>query len=238
MASRACSSDGPPLGGDDDLPPRSSGTPLLQTLPLPFGGMQSPVRAADAAAAAVADAAAVSSPPSAARSSSIAPPPQPRLDMFSWNCREELDGHVNCVKLFLEEHVKYGTPYAPGTGTADDHCHPTRNLYMRCMQARQKNPVSPQDVQRLHHRNQGPKPCEMELSMHGSCVARQLERTQKLGEKYWTEGGEDRCLSTRANYERCMYKTEQGATDNWHGDQVNRELEKNVQHLQVRLTNK
>lgn len=41
----------------------------------------------------------------------------------------------------------------------------------------------------------------MELAMHGNCVAIQLERAQRMGEKYWTQGGEDRCLVTRANYE-------------------------------------
>eukprot|EP00922_Rhytidocystis_sp_ex-Travisia-forbesii_P043683 GHVS01065162.1.p2 GENE.GHVS01065162.1~~GHVS01065162.1.p2 ORF type:complete len:101 (-),score=22.26 GHVS01065162.1:141-443(-) len=60
-------------------------------------------------------------------------------DMFSWNCREELDGHVACVKLYLHQHVKYGTPYNPGGG-ADDHCTTTRSLYMRCMQYRKRHP--------------------------------------------------------------------------------------------------
>lgn len=46
-----------------------------------------------------------------------------------------------------------------------------------------------------------PKPCEMALTIHGTCVANELERSQKLGEKYWTQGGEDRCLSTRSRYE-------------------------------------
>ncbi|KAF8823100.1 hypothetical protein IE077_003593 [Cardiosporidium cionae] len=102
------------------------------------------------------------------------------VDYFSANCREELDEHVSCVKIFLAEHVKFGTPYAPGSGDSTDRCSTTRNLYM------------------------GPPPCEMELSLHGNCVARQLERCEKLGEKYMTQGGEDRCFLTRTQYEVCF----------------------------------
>lgn len=49
---------------------------------------------------------------------------------FTFNCREELDGHVNCVKLFLEQHVKHGVPYIPGSGDDRDQCAMTRSLYM------------------------------------------------------------------------------------------------------------
>lgn len=49
---------------------------------------------------------------------------------FSLNCREELDGHVACVKLFLEQHVVHGEPYVPGSEDDRDRCRSTRSLYM------------------------------------------------------------------------------------------------------------
>eukprot|EP00921_Rhytidocystis_pertsovi_P020151 GHVQ01031983.1.p1 GENE.GHVQ01031983.1~~GHVQ01031983.1.p1 ORF type:complete len:181 (+),score=16.26 GHVQ01031983.1:409-951(+) len=126
-------------------------------------------------------------------------------DMFSWSCREELQGHVACVKLFLEEHCKYGTPYTPGSPTGEDHCKSTRDLYMRCMQYRKRYPATPTSAATD---TVPPKACEMELTMHGSCVERMLERSQKLSQRYWTQGGEDKCLQTRMNYEKCMYNRE------------------------------
>ncbi|CDJ49398.1 jmjC domain-containing protein, putative [Eimeria brunetti] len=158
---------------------------------------------------------------------------------FSVNCREELDGHVACVKLFLEQHVVHGEPYVPGSEDDRDRCRSTRSLYMRCMQNKKNFPTDSERVAHLLSQPMGgPKACEMELTMHGNCVAIQLERAQKLGEKYWTQGGEDRCMVTRANYERCMYGTKLGLTDRWGGDRLSQQLEKNIAHLQVRLDHK
>lgn len=158
-------------------------------------------------------------------------------DKFSWNCREELDSHVACVKLFLEEHVKYGTKYSPGAGPPDDPCHTTRQLYMQCINQRKRNPISPQVAQAAIAPVKAPKTCEMELTMHGNCVACQLDRTQRLGEKYWTQGGEDKCAATRSNYIRCMVRHDAGETDRWgQGPKhLSRELESNVSHLHVNL---
>ncbi|KAL8433998.1 hypothetical protein ACSSS7_003409 [Eimeria intestinalis] len=49
---------------------------------------------------------------------------------FTFNCKEELDGHVACVKLFLEQHVLHGEPYVPGSEDDRDRCKSTRSLYM------------------------------------------------------------------------------------------------------------
>lgn len=158
---------------------------------------------------------------------------------FSPNCREELDGHVACVKLFLEQHVVHGEPYVPGSEDDRDRCRSTRSLYMRCMQNRKNFPMDSDRIAHLLSQPvKPPKACEMELTMHGNCVAIQLERAQKLGEKYWTQGGEDRCMVTRANYERCMYGTKLGLTDRWGADRLSQQLEKNISHLQVRLDHK
>ncbi|KAL8274139.1 hypothetical protein Esti_001981 [Eimeria stiedai] len=158
---------------------------------------------------------------------------------FTFNCKEELDGHVACVKLFLEQHVLHGEPYVPGSEDDRDRCRSTRSLYMRCMKHRKSFPADADRVAHLMAQPQkAPKACEMELSIHGNCVAIQLERAQRLGEKYWTQGGEDRCLVTRANYERCMYGNKIGLTDRWGGERLSNQLEKNIAHLQVRLDNK
>ncbi|EPR62080.1 putative jmjC domain protein [Toxoplasma gondii TgCatPRC2] len=158
---------------------------------------------------------------------------------FSANCREELQGHVNCAKVFLEQHVKFGTPYLPGSDDGADPCRTTRSLYMKCMQERKIHGLDGDKVALSLAQFSGPpKPCEMELSMHGTCVANQLERTQKLGEKYWTQGGEDRCLVTRANYEQCMFRSLRGDSDSGNSSWQSAELEKNIGHLQVKLPNK
>ncbi|CDI83945.1 jmjC domain-containing protein, putative [Eimeria acervulina] len=75
---------------------------------------------------------------------------------FSLNCREELDGHVACVKLFLEQHVVHGEPYVPGSEDDRDRCRSTRSLYMRCMQNK-KN--FPQDSDRVAHLMSQPLRC-------------------------------------------------------------------------------
>lgn len=158
---------------------------------------------------------------------------------FSANCREELDGHVNCAKVFLEQHVKFGTPYTPGGGDEIDPCRLTRSLYMRCMETRRTQGLDGEKVAHdLAQHSGGPKLCEMELSMHGNCVANQLERTQRMGEKYWTQGGEDRCSATRANYEQCMYRSLRGAAEERNDQRHTAEMERNVSHLHVNLPNK
>ncbi|CBZ54347.1 putative jmjC domain-containing protein [Neospora caninum Liverpool] len=152
---------------------------------------------------------------------------------------EELQGHVNCAKVFLEQHVKFGTPYVPGSSDNADPCKSTRSLYMKCMQERKVQGLDGDKVAlSLAQLSGPPKPCEMELSMHGTCVANQLERTQKLGEKYWTQGGEDKCLVTRANYEQCMFRSLRGDTDSGNSSWQTADLEKNIGHLQVNLPNK
>ncbi|KAF8822737.1 hypothetical protein IE077_002783 [Cardiosporidium cionae] len=155
------------------------------------------------------------------------------VDYFSANCREELDEHVSCVKIFLAEHVKFGTPYAPGSGDSTDRCSTTRNLYMRCMKSRREHPITPQQAIAALQYNEGPPPCEMELSLHGNCVARQLERCEKLGEKYMTQGGEDRCSITRTQYEKCIRQVREGKTDKWggYGEQLSTQMGKNMSHL-------
>lgn len=163
-------------------------------------------------------------PPSPGTMHFTPPDPASFNDLFSWNCREELNTQVECVKLFLENHVKYGTPYIPGSKT-DDQCATTRNIFIKCMQYRKKHPINPTTIARDNH--PAPKPCSMELNMHGSCVERQLERTQKLNQRYWTEGGEDRCAQTRANYENCMYKFD--APGNYYeGDDFKTVVHRNV----------
>lgn len=108
-----------------------------------------------------------------------------------------------CVKLFLEQHLIHGEAYLPGSEDDRDRCRSTRALYMRCMQYRKNFPSNADSVAHMMAQPQGgPKACEMELSMHGNCVALQLERAQRFGEKYFTQGGEDRCIATRTNYER------------------------------------
>lgn len=160
-------------------------------------------------------------------------------EYFSANCREELDGHVNCAKVFLEQHVKFGTPYTPGGGDTKDPCRLTRSLYMRCMASRRTQGLDGEKVARDMAQNSGgPKMCEMELSMHGNCVANQLERTQRLGEKYWTQGGEDKCLMTRANYEQCMYRSLQGDAEERHDTRQTADMERHLAHLHVDLPHK
>eukprot|EP00920_Eleutheroschizon_duboscqi_P028094 GHVT01068594.1.p2 GENE.GHVT01068594.1~~GHVT01068594.1.p2 ORF type:complete len:121 (+),score=15.92 GHVT01068594.1:421-783(+) len=49
--------------------------------------------------------------------------------IYSPSCREELDGHIGCVKLFLQEQSQHGLQFTPGS-SEHDHCRPTRDLYM------------------------------------------------------------------------------------------------------------
>ncbi|PHJ25754.1 jmjc domain protein [Cystoisospora suis] len=158
---------------------------------------------------------------------------------FTYNCREELEGHVSCAKVFLEQHARFGVPYAPGARGESDPCRLTRAHYMQCMQERKAQGLDGDKVALSMIQHSGPpKPCEMALTIHGTCVANELERSQRLGEKYWTQGGEDKCLPTRSSYEQCIFRWMRGDTDSRHDGQLSADLERNVGHLQVRLPNK
>eukprot|EP00920_Eleutheroschizon_duboscqi_P028093 GHVT01068593.1.p1 GENE.GHVT01068593.1~~GHVT01068593.1.p1 ORF type:complete len:192 (+),score=22.67 GHVT01068593.1:421-996(+) len=136
--------------------------------------------------------------------------------IYSPSCREELDGHIGCVKLFLQEQSQHGLQFTPGS-SEHDHCRPTRDLYMRCMKYRARHPYSGRQLSMLEggSRHQ-PPPCEMELTLHGNCVALHLERSQKKGdEKYFTQGGEDKCSLTRNSYFKCVKGVLAGLSDRW-----------------------
>lgn len=132
---------------------------------------------------------------------------------YSATCRGELTNHVKCVKLFLEEHVKYGSDYDPLQPT-QDHCRTTRDIFYKCMKERVARPQQPQSKV-THSQDESFKPCAMELAMHGSCVGLFLERSFRTNKKYFTEGGEDKCDYTRNLYKKCMQGVLAGKTDHW-----------------------
>ncbi|KAF4716885.1 hypothetical protein FOZ62_030387 [Perkinsus olseni] len=125
---------------------------------------------------------------------------------FTPTCNKELSAHTDCVKAFLREARTDHTPYLPGTGDPNyDKCSGSREHFAKCMRERPDD----RSTFRRTMSTELPQPCEMELNLHGQCVANYLAQSVRTGKDYMFLGRgssqmEDKCFLTRAAFEKCM----------------------------------
>eukprot|EP01066_Platyproteum_vivax_P008662 Platyproteum_vivax@DN3682_c0_g1_i1.p1 len=118
---------------------------------------------------------------------------------YSENCNSELEDHVTCSKDALREAVQSQKIYEP-TIQKYDQCPHTRLRYHGCMKTMKDHNQYMQ--QNTTYKN--PPKCQMELTIHGNCVSKYIQKAAKTNKKYLTEGGPDLCKQTRLNFENCV----------------------------------
>jgi len=147
-------------------------------------------------------------------------------------CERVLRKHVECVKCFLRDARSNDLIYAPGSHGEHDRCQDTRKAYEQCrldppkkaekqaitLTGTQAQPLdfykqrsifglfSKEDDQK---RSRDAPPCQMELNMHGNCVANHFRTAMTNGTNYiWLahaqDEAEDKCFNTRASFEKCI----------------------------------